>query len=358
MNPLSQPSAPRNDDFQNGRMALVRVDAFRSSFPAVVRELGGDPATMLEAEGLDLDLLSQPDGVLKYRAMIDLFERASRELDCPDFGLRLAKHTTDGVSVLGPLEVAMRNAQSMREALNYCAKYVHVYTAAIHISLERDERLKREYMLWDLLLDGVPCQRQVVEHALGLTFNMMKTLSGGKANSPEIWFTHNRKASLEVYRNYFGVPVRFGMPYNALYFGDGDLDRPVVNRNSQIYDMAVSYINLQYPLSRVLLASHVRVILARLLAANRCTQPVVAEMLAMHPRTLQRRLREEGTSFESIVDLVRKEIALRNFADNSVSLVEIAEKLGYSETSVLTRSCHRWFARTPRQMRKEVATAR
>jgi AraC-like DNA-binding protein len=87
---------------------------------------------------------------------------------------------------------------------------------------------------------------------------------------------------------------------------------------------------------------------------NRCTQTVVADMLATHPRTLQRRLRSEGTTFEAIVDLVRREIALRNLADESVSLVQIAEKLGYSETSVLTRSCHRWFSRSPRQLRKDV----
>ena len=49
----------------------------------------------------------------------------------------------------------------------------------------------------------------------------------------------------------------------------------------------------------------------------------------------------------SIVDLVRREIARRNLTDSTVTLVQIAEKLGYSETSVLTRSCHRWFDRSP-----------
>jgi len=341
------------DARQGGRTTFVRVDAFRDSFPRVVRALGGSPERMLAAEGLSGDLLSQPDGVVKYRTMIELFERASFELDCPDFGQRLARSTPDGMTVLGPLEIAMRNSRTLREALDFCAKYLHVYSSAIHISLERDDRLRRDYMLWDLLLDGIPCQRQAVEHALGLTFNAVKVLSGGKVRPTEIWFAHGRKAPLDSYRDYFGIPTRFGMPYNALYFAEGDLDLPVANRNPQIYEMAVTYIDLQFPLSTVLLTSQVRVILARLLAMNRCTQTVVAEMLAMHPRTFQRRLREEGTTFEAIVDLVRREIALRNLADGTVSLVQIAEKLGYSETSVLTRSCHRWFGRSPRQLRKD-----
>lgn len=353
MNAPSQSSAHNVDARHSGRTPYVRVDAIRDSFPRVIMELGGGAEQMLAAEGLSIELLSQPDGVLKYRTMIDLFERASIELNCPDFGLRLARCTNEGLTVLGPLEVAMRNSRTLREALDFCSKYVHVYTSAIHISLERDERLRRDYMLWDLMLDGVPCQRQVVEHALALTFNAVKTLSGGQVRPSEIWFAHGRKASLDCYREYFGIPIRFGMPYNALFFCEADLDRPIANRNSQIYDMAVSYIDLQFPLSTVLLTSQVRVILARLLAANRCTQIVVAEMLAMHPRTFQRRLREEGTTFEAIVELVRREIALRNLADGTVSLVQIAEKLGYSETSVLTRSCHRWFARSPRQLRKD-----
>ena len=354
MNSSSSVTESHIDTHQAEPTTYVRVDAFRDSFPQVVTALGGNPQQLLVAEGLSADLLSQPDGVVKYRTMIDLFKRASVELNCPDFGMRLARCTADGLTVLGPLQIAMRNSRTLREALEFCAKYLHVYSSAIHISLERDERLRRDYMLWDLLLDGIPCQRQVVEHALGLTLNAIKVLSEGKARPTEIWFTHERKASMDCYRAFFGIPIRFGMPYNAVYIADGDLDLPIANRNPEIYVMAVSSIDLQFPVSTVLLTSQVRVILARLLAVNRCTLTVVAEILATHPRTLQRRLRSEGTTFEAIVDLVRREIALRNLTDESVSLVQIAEKLGYREKSVLTRSCHRWFSRPPRQLRQDV----
>lgn len=330
----------------------VRCDAFRDSFPRVVRELGGDPDRLLESHGLTNDALQRTDGTVNYRKMIELFEQASVQLACQDFGLRLARCTAEGVTVLGPLEIAMRNACSLRQALEFCGRHVHVFSSAVHVSIERDER-GHDYLQWDLLLDGIVCDRQVVEHALGLTFNAVRALSGGKVGPSEIWFTHGRKAPVECYREYFGVPVRFGMPYNALYFAPGDIDRPIADRHPQIYDMAVSYIHQNFPLTAVLLTQQVRVILGRLLAMNRCHQTVVAEMMAMHPRTFQRRLREEGTTFEAIVDLVRREIALRNLADDAVPLMQIAEKLGYSETSVLTRSCHRWFDRSPRQVRKE-----
>jgi AraC-like DNA-binding protein len=353
---ISMPLVARADAERPSRhAAFVRADALRGSFCAVVRALGGNPSRFLAAEGINKDVLEDSSGVLMFRSMIDLLEHASHELDCPDFGLRLARQCSDGISVLGPLEVAMRNSSTVRAAFNYCAKYMHVYSPAIHFGVLRDEHGRGEFMYWDILLDDVPYQRQVSEHALGLACNAVKALSDGEVRPREIWFAHAAKAPMNSYREYFGAPVRFDMPYNALYFRESELDRPIANRHAQIYEMATTYIDLTYPLSSVLLTSQVRVILARLLATNRCTQTVIAAMLAMHPRTFQRRLREEGTTFEEIVDTVRREIALRSLSDGSVSLVRIAEKLGYSETSVLTRSCQRWFNLSPREMRKAVA---
>lgn len=103
MDAPSHSSDRRVEARQGGRTSYVRVDAIRDSFPRVVKALGGSPERMLAAEGLSSDLLSQRDGVLKYRTMMDLFERASVELDCPDFGLRLARSTPEGMAVLGPL---------------------------------------------------------------------------------------------------------------------------------------------------------------------------------------------------------------------------------------------------------------
>ena len=59
-------------------------------------------------------------------------------------------------------------------------------------------------------------------------------------------------------------------------------------------------------------------------------------------------------SFEAIKDEVRRDIALRYLRQPGVSLTRVAAMVGYSEPSVLSRSCYRWFAATPRQLRKEL----
>ena len=333
---------------------FVRSEALSEDFYEVVSSFGGNPNELLELCGINPGSLYKPDSIIKFRAMINLFERAASDLQCPNFGLNMAKHCSEGISVLGPLNIAMRHASTLRDALDYCCKHIHVYSPSIHVGIEKND-YGQDYMLWDILLEGVPCGRQVAEHAVGLAFNGFRMLSNNEIKYSEVWFSHNQLAPKEAYRSFFGnIPVKFGMPFNALYFGKGTLEMPISNRNPQIYEMALSYIDLKFPSSTAPLVAQVRVLLGRLLIQNQFSQANIAELLGLHPRTLQRRLRSEGATFESIIDAVRREIALRNFVDGNVTLTEIADKLGYSETSVLTRSCWRWFNRSPRQIREEI----
>jgi AraC-like DNA-binding protein len=103
------------------------------------------------------------------------------------------------------------------------------------------------------------------------------------------------------------------------------------------------------------LSERVRNVIARVLVEGNCTCKHVAAALGLHPRTLQRRLRQERESFESIKDSVRRDVALRYLRQPNVSLVRVTEILGYSETSVLSRSCHRWFATSPRRLRNDLS---
>jgi len=102
------------------------------------------------------------------------------------------------------------------------------------------------------------------------------------------------------------------------------------------------------------LSARVRILINRQLVEGNCTCKGVASSLGLHPRTLQRRLREENESFEAIKDSVRRDVALRYLQQPDISLVQVTELLGYSETSVLSRSCVRWFSASPRRLRNDL----
>lgn len=330
---------------------VVRVEALRLYSEAVC-ELGGDPAKLLAQAHIDPNALIQADTVISYRSMIHLLERTALELACPDFGLRLALRQ-GGIAVLGPLEVAMRNSSTVGEAYRYCAGHLQVYSPVVHIQIEDDRANARHFMRFEILLRRVPHQRQAVENALALTHLAVMTLSRGSFGAREVWFTHERQLPLSHYQRIFGGPVQFGKPFNAVFFNSRDLAQPIPGQNPQLYELASSYIDTQFPSTSMHLVTRVHAISARLLVLGLCTHVEVAARLNLHPRTLQRRLREEGTSFEAIKDDVRRDAAARYLGESDIPLTKIAALLGYSEPSVLTRSCQRWFANSPRQIREK-----
>ena len=78
----------------------------------------------------------------------------------------------------------------------------------------------------------------------------------------------------------------------------------------------------------------------------------MARRLRLSPRTLQRRLSEEGTSFQQQLDAVREELARVYVQESKLPLGEVAYLLGYSELSTFLRAFRRWTGKTPSQFRQ------
>ena len=334
-----------------GGTAMVRIDALRK-FPEVVAQLGGDANSLLAKFQIDPAVLHNRHAVIHYRSLVHLLERAAVELNCPDFGMRLAA-AQGGVKVLGPLEFAMRNSRTLREAFRYCDKHQQVYSTATRMRFDdaaggpADSRFLR----LDILVTRLPSHPQTVERALLLMQHIAQAVSQGQVRAREVWVTHDAIAAPQTYRDYFGAEVRFGQRMDGLFFSDSDLDFVIPNVDPMLYELTTNFIENRFPSADTVLSTRVRTIVERLLIEGDSTYSSVAAMLGMHPRTLQRRLRDEGESFESIKDSVRREVALRYLKHSDVPLIRVAKLLGYSEISALSRSCYRWFSASPRQLR-------
>jgi len=69
----------------------------------------------------------------------------------------------------------------------------------------------------------------------------------------------------------------------------------------------------------------------------------------MHPRVLQRRLKDAGTSYQKLLTNTRKEISKRYLEESSISITELSDILGYKESSVFSRAFKRWFGMSPQK---------
>lgn len=329
--------------------AMVRVDVLRN-FSNVVTRLGGEPDALLSDASIDPAILANRHAVIPHLSLVKLLRQSSIELSRPDFGMRLAA-AQEVDEVLGPLEIAMRNSATLRAAFDYCAGNMQACSVAAQISVEEDPAQGAAFLRLDVRLAESLLDPQAVGHALLLTQQNILELSGGRIRAREIWFTHEPIASPAIYEAYFGAAVKFGQRMNGALLPIKDLDSAIPGADPQLYGLATYFIDAHYPANEVHLSARVNALIEPLLQEGRCSKNDVAGELGMSPRTLQRVLKAEGKSFESIRDEVRRNLAWRYLKHSDLPLIRIAELLGYANTSVLTKSSYRWFSASPRRTR-------
>src|SRR5262249_36047977 len=199
--------------------------------------------------------------------------------------------------------------------------------------------------------DRLPNRRQAVEQLLLLGHLNAREITGGQARVRAVHFRHQRLSPMRVYHRYFGCDIRFDQKEDGVIFHDRDIRCPIIHPDSELYETATIFIDRTFTRVTPPLHARIRGIILQHIGTEDCSKERVAALLHLHSRTLLRRLKAEGTSFEEIKDEVRRDMALGYLQGTNLPLRRIAEKIGYSEHSVLSRSCSRWFAASPRQVR-------
>lgn len=324
-------------------------------FAELVEELGGDANELMRHVGLEPSDLAASAPRLNYRSMIDLLEYAAVRLQRPDFGMQLARFQGGG-RVFGPIGVVMRNSRTFGEALTYVENHIHAYSRAASMRIEQDCS-NRTVATFEILLDNAANKRQTIEQVMLLGRDNALEITNRQARVREVRFRHQAISPLSVYRNYFGCEVRFDQPCDAIVFTQDDLDAPVVAPRSQHYEIAAYFIDTQFPAIAPPMHARVRGSIMRRLGSSDCSIECIADELCLHPRTVHRRLRWEGRSFEDIRDEVRRDVAQYYLEQTDVTFTRVCEKLGYSESSCLSRSCLRWFGCCPSELRARFRAA-
>jgi AraC-like DNA-binding protein len=332
--------------------AMVQAQSLRG-YRELVSDLGGNPARLLRKAGIDPRSLNQLTAFISFASLIELLEHSATDLDCPDFGLRLAER--QDIGILGTLAVAMRYSATVGEAMRCASKYLQVYNAAIAFTVSTEERHGEARLVFEGLVAHAPRWGQTAEHGIGLTGRIMTLLSEGRCHLQEVWLPHQPLASDASYRARFDAPLTFQAHRLGLAYTLKDLDRPISERNEQLHDLAARHLDSQLPRGRTPFTTQVRQAIEALLGTGTCGHRQVANALYMHPRTMQRRLNDEGTTFEDIKDQVRRDLAERYLSHPDLPLTQVTALLDYSEQSALGRSCRRWFHATPREFRQQLS---
>ena len=330
---------------------MIRAASLRG-FAELVSEQGGDPAALLRRFGIPDDALLADDRLISITAHDLILDAAARDLACPDLGLRLA--VAQDLTILGPLALAIESAGSVAEALDCAARFMDVHSPALRIGVEPDPAGRRNVVAFAYRKDlrESPYSPQAIELGLGLFHRTAVRLLGDGLPLYSVRIPHQPLSPVSRYTEFFDVPdVRFGAPFACLIAERSVLDERLGGANAQICALAQDYLAQHFPDPRTMTAVRVRTALTAILGIRTPSMADVARLLALHPRTLQRRLSAEGTSFAVVLDEVRRDTSYRYIVTTNMRFSQVASLVGFNEQSTLSHAVRRWFGVDPRGLR-------
>ncbi len=315
---------------------------------------GVAPERLCELAGFDLAIAKDPDARIPLSVETQLWDEAARLSGDDAFGL----HTASGIQpgVFDVLDYACRTAPSLRVSLERLVRYNRLEHDVAVFSLDVGDSIAR--LEHRFRLPGVEPSRQAAEFTLASIIVIGSQIVGDSVRPRAVELRHSAPQETTEHLRAFGVEPRFGCEANVLQLEREVLERPAPNADpalSRIIERQAEALLAARPEPAESIADRVRRLLVASLGEGDITLDGMADKLRMSERTLQRRLADEGLSFDDIVEQQRKQLAQRYLADAKLAVSEVAYLLGYSEPSAFHRAFKRWTGMTPKEMRSRAA---
>lgn len=318
-----------------------------------LRRRGIDPGPLLARAHLspvNLDL----NGRIDVRSQIEFLEIASHALGDDFLGLTLAAQFD--VRELGMLYYVAASSQCVGDALRRIERYVRVGNEALTVKVHKGSACRLE-----LSYAGVPRHRdrhQIESFALTLV-RLLRQLVGQKISPLGASFVHHRSSDLRRARDLIGCEVTFGGTADDLSFDPALLDRTLVEADPFLNRLMVEDCE-QAIAARPANVSPFRTLventIAPLLPHAEASAKKVAATLGLSERTFARRLAAEGLTFGTILDELRRDLAIRHLEQPGPQISQIAWLLGFQQPSAFSHAARRWTGKTPSQYRRSLSS--
>lgn len=325
---------------------MVRVGTMLPALE-LLREHGVDVDRTLAEFGLDEAYLEDPDNTIPY-AIMGLFSRRCAQLTrIPHFGLLVGRRLN--ASMLGPVGFLVGSAPNVRSALHELARHFHLHNPNATVDVVEDDAFVA--LRFTLLLPRMDGWEHILNGAIGTAFNLVRKLCGPGWKAAEVRLAHERPANVAPYREFFGANVQFDADESSVVFARKWLDAPVATADPMLHIAMAKRVRELELKKNEDLVSQVRRMLPSLIAARTGSIGIVANLLGLSVRTLNRRLAEECTTFVRLRDEARHTAACQLLERTRLQASEISDRLGYANPSAFTRAFERWSGKGPAEWR-------
>ena len=333
-------------DFTAERVPMTYVEALLG----LAEELGVPRAQLLDEARVRPELLDNPQGRLAFADYHVLAGCALSRCEEPALGLLLGQRLN--LSTHGILGYAVLSSATLGKAIQFALRYYRVLGLTYELEMvEQDSRVELR------AIESMPLGalgRFIAEGLFASLYSIAHFLLGERLQGIEVGFAHTAPSYAARYEQVFGVPAAFERPYHYLSMPAAYLARPMALANPATVKMCEQ--QCEALLAGLDVRDDLMTRLRRLLLARPGDFPdLPSAACALHTRgrSLRRHLAKMGSSYQQVLDEVRKNLALQYLTTTHLPLYEIAYLLGFNDPSNFRRAFRKWTGKPPSDYRTE-----
>ena len=312
-----------------------------------LRTCGCDPAPLFAAAGIERNLSSDPNVRIPTLRLQALWKYSVEATGDPCFGLTAAEQFQP--AALHGLGFAWLASDTLRDAFGRLTRFSRFLNPLFQAAIEEGEHTV------DLVIPGREWpgfEFAALDLAMVVFLRMCQITVGEHVVPVRVCLRRPVVSCAERFDAIFAAPIEYGVVNNRLCFDPQLVNQPLTTGNpelARINDQAVIDYLARFDWSNI--SMKVRAGIIEQLPAGTPDQSAIAQALHVSPRSLQRKLRGEQTTFKSLVDDTRRDLAMQYVREAHRPLGEIAYLLGFSEPGNFTRAFRRWTGHSPKEFR-------
>ena len=315
---------------------------------------GMDRASCLLGTGISEEALSSAEGMVSREQEMRLIENMM--LAMPDglaMGFELGLQYS--LATFGVWGFALRTSKTLRDAVLIGIRYLPLSTVYCKVALidEGDE--------FGISLDSSvisPHLREfLLERDMATTINLIKELSLSGFGIKKLQFAGQPSIDATLIEKLCGIKPVFFAQKNSITVSRAEADLPFANYDAGLVLLLEEQCRLR--MQRISVSGVSGRVRQKLLGDLGLSSSLddMAVALAMSPRTLRRKLEQEGASFRDIVDEERKQIAMQLLENSSMKMDDLAAHLGFMDSGGFVRAFRRWLSCSPSEYRESKRVA-
>jgi len=305
--------------------------------------LGYDKTALLSAAGVTAAQMEDPDGRVPCMSIPALIGQAMRTRPTTNLGIKVAAQTPIGAFQL--LDYLIVTCQNVSQGIRQLARYLRLSEAPFSVEIHDDEDPVR------IVYVGIQ-DSFTAEFEIALAIFHLRREAESRLQPEYACFTHTPD-DLNEAEQLLGCPMRTQRPWLGLALSRQSWELPLRRRDAVLQSLLLrnaDEIADRLPKPNDVVSDLRRILLSRLAQGDSNIESV-ARSMGTSVRSLQRRLTYRGSSYQDVLDSIRREAAGQYLSDRALSISEVGYLLGYSEPAAFHRAFKRWHGSTPHEFR-------